>query len=856
MVGGKGWNLARLARYGFNVPAGGVLTVAGYRLFVAENGLGAALDGLGTAITVENAATGEVEEKLAALRERILGAPVPGAVGEALFGGLTAVLDQPLAVRSSAGAEDGSGASFAGIHDSFLNVRGREGILSAVKGCYASLWTSRAVAYRRKMGIADDGVLPAVVIMAMVEAVAAGVAFTCDPRTGRRDLVVIGANFGLGESVVGGAVDPDEYRVNYRGEIVEVKAGRKEGRTVARPEGGTEFIRALSPAGPVLSRPDIAGLGRLIIRVFDSLGRGEEHQDVEWVSDGHSFTLVQARPVTVLPRYTVPALKNQPEIWSNANFRDAIPMVLSTLSWSLIRLNLEDMLMVPFQAAGYRLPGGLQAARLFAGRAYMNLSLTQWLYYDSIGFPPRMVNEAFGGHQPEIDLGEAKTSIGVGLARSWRLVKLLKVARQARKRAQTSFARIDAFMAAAEKEDWTNLADGEVAEKLSAVGQTTAAFGLEFILLGFGSGAYSRLAMTLGRYFPDRGPAMANALMAGAGDITSAEQGYRLVELAETARDDGAARRFLDRDPFCPLAWEEKLPEDSPFKLALRAFLAEFGHRGIYEAEIANPRWREDPSFILGAVRGTYRTASLAGIRAAQREKSASVRREVERHVPFPGRLAVRYWLGQALAGAALRELGKSMLVKPIELSRRLLLEVGRRLVERGVLAEPNDVFHCAGSEVSCLLQGEWDGRGLAVLVEERKIRQREMEAQSPPDVVIDEVPHRAAPAHPAGGRVLTGIGVAAGAASGMVRIVPTPVAGEKLTFGDVLVAPSTDPAWTPLFLRAAALVMETGGCVSHGAIVAREYGIPAVVNVPGVLGVLSDGQRVTVDGDAGKVYL
>jgi len=329
-----------------------------------------------------------------------------------------------------------------------------------------------------------------------------------------------------------------------------------------------------------------------------------------------------------------------------------------------------------------------------------------------------------------------------------------------------------------------------------------------------------------------------------------------MVEMADIARGDEAARRFLGQEPFTPVRWEEELPEESPFKQALRAFLAEFGHRGIYESEIANPRWREDPSYILNVVRSTFQTATLAKVRAGQKEKSASVRREIERRAPLHGRLVVRYWLGQAVAGAGLRELGRGMLVKLSGLGRRMLLDVGQRLANRGILVEPNDIFHCTRREVFSLLQGEWDGRGLAVLISERKILREDMEAQSPPDLIIDEVPQFVAPRNLDGGKVLTGIGVAAGTACGPAKILMTPHQGEKLAYGDVLVAPSTDPAWTPLFLRASAIVMETGGICSHGAIVAREYGIPAVVNVPGVLKVLNDGQQVTVDGDGGTVYL
>jgi hypothetical protein len=295
------------------------------------------------------------------------------------------LLEKSLAVRSSATA----GTSFAGIYQSFLNVRGMDNLLSAVKGCYASLWTPRAVAYRRKMKIRDDEVLQAVVILEMVAAEAAGVGFTCYPRSGREDVALISANFGLGESVVNGAVEPDEYQLNYLLKITQKTIGRKEGTTVFGKDGGTEFIKSAGlQEDQVLADNDIRKLGLLIQRVFYALGLGEQHQDIEWVFDGEEFVLVQARPVTALPRYTCEGIKNQPDMWSNANFRDVIPMVLSTLSWSFLRNGLDMLLSVVFEATDYPLPPGLRHVRLYQGRAYLNVSLLQWLNFDVLGIAP------------------------------------------------------------------------------------------------------------------------------------------------------------------------------------------------------------------------------------------------------------------------------------------------------------------------------------------------------------------------------------------------------------------------------------------------------------------------------------
>lgn len=334
ITGGKGWNLGRLDRYEFRIPAGGVLAAGAYRNFIEENNLLEATEKIAQSVSIGNIGEREIEEKLFLIREKIKAGIISPHIKEELASKLKdiGILKKPLAVRSSATAEDASGTSFAGIHESFLNVRGMDNILYTIKGCYASLWTPRAVAYRRKMDVKDGKVIPAVVIMEMVEAKAAGVGFTCDPRTGRGDVMVISANFGLGESVVSGAIEPDEYRLRlgYWPEITEKIIGRKEGMTVPGKHGGTEFARPVeSMAGQALSDENIVKLSFLILRVFEALGSGEQHQDIEWVFDGSEFILVQTRPVTALPRYTCAEIKEQPDIWSNANFRDAIPVVQS-----------------------------------------------------------------------------------------------------------------------------------------------------------------------------------------------------------------------------------------------------------------------------------------------------------------------------------------------------------------------------------------------------------------------------------------------------------------------------------------------------------------------------------------------
>ncbi len=858
IAGGKGWNLGRLERYGFNIPKGGVLSSRVYQDFIKDNGLAKAAENIIQSITIDNIGDLESEEKLFLIREKIKAGCFSPQIQEELISRLTTIgiLEKPLAIRSSATAEDAEGISFAGIHESFLNIQGKDNILSAIKGCYASLWTPRAVAYRKKMGVKDSELFMAIVIMEMVEAKAAGISFTCDPRTGREDLINISANFGLGESVVSGAVDPDEYRLNFKLEITQKSIGRKEGKTIALITGGTEFVGSAETAGSqVLTDENIRKLGLLSQRVFEALGCGEQHQDIEWVFNGKDFALVQARPVTALPRYTLEGIKNQPDIWSNANFRDAIPMVQSTLNWSFLKQGINAILDIPPKAMGYQVPPGMQYVRLYQGRAYLNLSIIQWLYYDAMGIAPREFNDALGGHQPEIEINEKKPFTGIkGCKRVAYILKTMFIYRKIRKNAERTFDYINAFTGALLKENLVSLDDHDLLDKIIQISNVVEEF---LPVFSFSTTSMLRhLVKALDKYFPGKGNAMANALMAGGGNITSAQHGYDLVRMAEIVREDAAARRFFTSENFKPLSWDKELPEDSPFKHSFRNFLDTYGHRGVYEADLINPRWREDPTYILGIIRGSIDTADLSKIQERQKQKTEETWREIKKKIPFYRWPSIKSLLKMALKGAEFRELGKSQLIRISEPERLVFQELGRRLADRGILSDPVDIYHCAWSEILAILKKDWDGRGLDILVTERKVRRKELEALSPPDIITNEIPcYKESTTHNSG-NMLTGVGVATGRAAGAAKLVYHPYEGNKLQTGDVLVAPSTDPGWTPLFLKAAAIVMETGGYSSHGSIVAREYGVPAVVNIPGIMKIIKDNQQITVDGDEGNIYV
>ncbi|MFZ3058638.1 MAG: PEP/pyruvate-binding domain-containing protein [Candidatus Methanoperedens sp.] len=863
-VGGKGHNLARLHRYGFQVPAGGVLTSKVYRDFLEFNGLQDSINAIAS-IKAEAVLDPAIEKILTEIRKKISDGQVPEICIRELSKQLTflKLADKPVAVRSSATAEDSATASFAGVHESFLNIRGLSNIVKAIKDCYASLWTPRAVAYRRKMGFDDDKVAAAVVIMELIPAAAAGVAFSCDPRTGRRDRITISANFGLGESVVSGSVEPDEYLLDSRillPKILTKKIGSKKQCTRSKSGNGTELVSpGDSTNKQVIDDSRITELGLLTLRVYEALGSGIAHQDMEWAFDGNRLFVLQARPVTNLREPSFPEIAGQPVIWSNANLKDVMPQVQSTITWNLASCMLPRMMSANLQAAGYHVPPGINWVRLYKGRGYFNLSAVQWGFYDSMGFMPGKTNEFFGGHQPEIKVPAGNPLSGLkGVNRVLRqlyyFINILRIQGAAEK----------IFKDIREKADsWNQLNlrgmnENELISLLSDMRKKYVEFGPSYMTLGSSASVYiEMLARTLDADFPGRGYSLANGMLAGTSEkMTSAQHGYRLMELAQTAQRDDAARKYFMAGHFDPAAFRNEIPEGSQFMIEFEEFLKDYGHRGIYESDLINPRWREDPGYLLENVRAELLSPGYADFRKAQTEKRKAVEKEIEEKLKWSfQRIKISICVKQARKGAEMREMARSVLVKPSESSRLVLQDIGRRLVEKGILNEKTDVYHCALPEIIDILAGHWDGTGLKILVEDRKRIREELSELEPPDVIIDEVPQPQTQHQQAHGTVLSGLGVAAGSASGSARLIRHPRENSKLLAGDVLVAPSTDPGWTPMFLRAKAVVMEVGGYLSHGAIVAREYGIPAVVNVPGVMKALTDGEQLTVDGDEGKVY-
>ena len=770
-AGGKGANLGELVRAGLPVPDGFVVTTDAYLNAISP---------LDLKIT-ERATTGQGAAIRADVEAIIMPADIRAAVAEA-YGRLGA---GPVAVRSSATAEDLPGAAFAGQQDSYLNVAGETAVIDAVRRCWASLWTDRAIAYRSQIKIDPDDVTIAVVVQRMINADVAGVMFTADPVSGDRETSMIDASTGLGEAVVSGLVTPDHYLLDDQGQIRSFEPGDPD-RTQRLPDAV------------------LAELTRLGIAVAEHFG---QPQDIEWAYADDQIFLLQARPMTALP---------PPPLTLNAMQRRLGSILLDYVPVRPYPIDMSTW--VPYG------PAGLMAR--VVGRFGFRDVFEDFLPEDENGIVDRLVPRA------------PRPTLGVLLA-PWRTATL---AHRYDPRHWTDDPRFADFLARVHNlaaQDlttmpwpWLKTMPRQALDAVSPIGDLRIDYlprtGLALLRL-------SLVLRMLGR------SALLADLMITPTRTTDANRA--LEALAAQAHQDPQLRDAVNRlDPKSLRAFPQ-------FRAAFDAYLAEFGHREtVTPVLVSPPTQSETPETVLALIK------VLAAAPPHSPEDTDRALHELLKHPLLRGRrqrAVIKRWVEAARAGMAFREDSHFYFLMPLPILRRSLLEMGRRLFDAGVLDKPEDVFHLRLEELEAIDDpdlGRTDAETLRATVRRRSARRDELAGVR----LID--PTAVFPRGDSGDALITGTPSSSGLATGPVTVIREPAEFGRLAAGDVLVCPYTNPAWTTLFQRAAAVVVDSGGPASHAAIVAREYGIPAVMGTANGTTVLTDGQLVTVDGTTGRV--
>jgi len=890
-LGGKGANLFELVRIGQPVPPFCVLTTSAFRRALEKSGLTTRIAQRLAVAGADERALSEAGREIRTWVEAVeLEPELRSALARAH--GQLGFAEAPVAVRSSAAGEDSGGQSFAGMHDSFLFVRGLAAVEAALKRVWASAWNERALAYRRGRGLALDDIAVAVVVQRMIDAEKSGVLFTCDPSTGNVQQVVVSALWGAGEGLVSAGLDADTFTVEKRDLSVAAVVTRKTERMVRR-EGADGLERVSLPEALRLQ----ASLSDDEVRRVASAGLAiERHhgrpQDVEFCFDaaGELF-VVQARPVTNVEEYG-PAAGNR-VTWDNSNIIESYSGVTTPMTFSFIRRAYTIVYHCFAEVMGIG-PAVVKAHErtfenmlgLFRGRVYYNLA--SWYgvvrLFPGYAFNRRAMESMMGVKEPLEDGPEPPPP---SFARRWfvELPALLRLVA----RSLWNFARIqklsDGFLGDFRRhyERWDAMDFEERApHELRALYREMedallwnwkAPIVNDFYVMVY----FGLLKKLCASWCGDASGSLQNDLLSGEGGVESAEPARWLLRLAREAQGVPELRAaILERELETLPELVRAEPRWAAFAGGVERYLELYGFRCMNELMLEELSLRDRPHLVYQVLRNYLRLDDPAALDvAAMAQREQRLRQDAEsraraglreRRALFPRGLVFRHVLRCARRGVKNRENMRFARTRIYGLVRELLRAFGKRLAAEGVLADAEDVFYLTIQELWDFVGGTAVSTDLAGLVRVRRAefaRYRSGELARPADrfetfgMAYHKNRFLAArtddDADPTADGTLRGIGCAPGVVEAKVRVLGSP--SDDLSLNkEILVAERTDPGWVPLYPSVSGILIERGSPLSHSAVVAREMGIPTIVGIVGLLQAVSDGDVVRMDGAAGTV--
>ncbi len=866
--GSKAASLAAFKRIGLPVPAGFFIAASFYRKHLERNKL---ISRIKSVVEEINKVKPAVKSTLLSeLREAIIKAPMAETQHLDIENHYHTLVADRVAVRSSATAEDLPDHSFAGQYESYLGISSLPECIEAVKKCWASLWTQRAFDYRQQNGINHLRVDMAVTVQVLVPAEISGVIFTADPVTGLRDRIVIEACFGLGEALVSGKVTPDRF-------IVDKKKLRLLSRTISEKKiecalDENVTTKEQSPSDEksttqTLDKKQIKQLAKMAQKVEVKFGCP---QDIEWAIKDGRIWLLQYRPITNLPTPKEKSWEDR-QVWCNMPAQEVLPDVVTPATLSLIE-NLAETMFDPFLWALCMNRGNHPFFGVLAGRVYFNANI--WIAvinalpiardYDfskDIGSEP--------GLHEIIEIEMTMTDDDLPELHFKRFRFFLKIPLLVLRSLTNTHRKGQSIIDQTKKmnDKWQNidpasLSIHQIAAKCKDVIQDFRDLCGKALYLFSVAAAYPALEITCSKWLPDE-QQCAKRLLAGLGDMEDANSGLDLWLLALLADSNPQLRDIiLSNDDWQTIRDKiEHIKPGTEFLARWDEFMDRHGFHCRAELELFNARWAETPDYILSLLRSYVgsigKTDPLENHAKSeqQREQLAHKCRKSLRN-PFK-RMFFNFLLTRAQWGSVFRENIKCEIIRLITTLRFMLLELGRKLHNGSIILNPKDIFFLKLEELEPVTQ---DRAGFDVMatIAERRAEYDHWQTVTPPGTILGQYdPQKTAPEPlDTDTEILKGLAVSAGVATGKARVILRTNANEQVLPGEILVAPFTDPGWTPYFVPAAGIVMDQGILLSHGSIVAREYGIPAVVNVGFGTKIIKTGQKIQVDGNQGMVRI
>ena len=843
VVGGKGAHLGELSRIeGIGVPPGFCVTTDAIRRVMTEApSLDDQLDRLSRVDADDRDA---IRTLSAEIRRTLEGIAIPDDLAAAITRALARLGEHAAyAVRSSATAEDLPTASFAGQQDTYLNVVGLDAILEHVSRCWASLFTERAVTYRVRNGFDHRKVHMAVVVQQMVFPHAAGILFTADPVTSNRKVASVEASFGLGEALVSGLVNPDRYTVRD-GEVVTKAVATKQLAILPSPAGGTQeqTIEAERQEQPALTDAQVIRLDELGRRIEAHFGRP---QDIEWCLVDDGFQIVQSRPITTL--FPIPAAGDE----DNHVYISVGHQQMMTDPMKPLGISVHQLIAFPrmYEAGGRLFVDVAKRLASPASRAgLLTLAQSDPLIGDALqtivdrGFIPSLPDEGPAGPPP----GEAPAPLATDPAIVTELIERNQASVAALKRdirTQSGSALLD-FILADIQELRRILFDPRSHQVFMGAMEAT-------------SWLNEQLEAWLGE------KNVADTLTLSVPNNITSEMGLALLDVADVIRPYPEVVAFLEHvEDEAFLDELAELEGGRQARDAIRDYLDKYGMRCVGEIDITRPRWSERPTTLVPLILGNIKNFEPgAGERHFEQGRQTAWAKEqdvLERLRALPdgeGKAEeVKRMIDRVRTFIGYREYPKYGLVSRTFVYKQALMQEAGRLVEAGVLREREDSFYLTFQELHDVVRThQVDDQ----LISERKDAFRANEALTPPRVLTSEGEAVSGSYRrddlPAG--ALAGLAVSSGTVEGRARVI-LDVADAEVEPGDILVTAFTDPSWSPLFVAIKGLVTEVGGLMTHGAVIAREYGLPAVVGVEQATRLIRDGQRIRVHGTDGYVEL
>ena len=875
-AGGKASSLARMAALGVTVPKGFVVACGAFDAFLSQGGLRARIAALRAGLRADDAAA--VAEAATRIQALVRETPLPPELPARLWETRQRLLsDTPLAVRSSAIGEDSAEASFAGQLDSVLGVRTRAELERALLDCWASYYNPRALSYQLSRGVSLAGM--GVVVQELVQARLAGVLFTRAPGPGGDGELVVEYCHGLGDALVSGRINPGQLRIDREGLAWRrVRAPEQEG--------------APGDDAGLLHDAQIEALAREALSLEAHFGAP---QDVEWAIDGAGkLHFVQSRPITWGPRGHAASAAASPGPlvhWSNANVNENFPDPITPFLYSFARAGYHHYFRNVLTAAGVpprrltRMDAplrnliGVHGARMYYNLSNLAAVLRVAPYGDLL---VDAFNQFVGAEDPDrtphprravaLHPGQLAEVARIAVTLGWKMATL---GRRVRRFERT----VDAFAAATHP---ARLPAKRLCELHADLGAfldirfhrwTDASLADAAAMVSYGL-----LKVLLRQAFPDEAEgALHNTLLKGLSNLVSSKPVEALWDLAQLVRGDAALREAFATNGAPELLQLLRGGSFPRFREALDAWLEAWGFRGSGELMLTAPSYQERPEALLDLVKSYLATdgdSPAELIRARGAERVAQTREVIARmgraralrHLPLLRRAHVaRLLLRWTHSSVGFRERARLKQALLYARLRRIVLSIGERLVERGTLARADDAFFLTWPELDELLAGgAMFPHVLARLVAERRREHERLSRMRPPDAfslplgeyLPTEAPAAPRPAAEEEGGRLQGMGTCGGRVSARAVVVRDLSEAHLIQTGDILVTRQTDPGWAPVFFLVKGLVIERGGMLSHGAIISREFGIPAVVGVPDATRRIAQGQTITVDGDRGHVLL